>query len=278
MPRRWPRLRIRVRSRIWQQLTAIVLACALPLTIATFLLAVENGRRIEFTRTELRGLDYLDPLSRLLADISRHRSLHRQVQAGERTLADRELLEAQIDADFAQLVRAEGTLGGYLETAAAQRSTGTRVALLLAKWRTWRPAANDQMASDAIHGSLIAGIRALTIYIGGTSGLVLDPELPTYYLGDALLIQVPDLIDRIPRLGVDIETEAAAGPLNVNDRITARSVLPVLTLRAGTLRTDLEAAFRAAVAERAGDIEGVLAPLLATADRRCGLLLHTANP
>src|SRR2546421_9916133 len=85
MPRRWPRLRIRVRSRIWQQLTAIVLACALPLTIATFLLAVGNGRRIESTRTKLRGLDYLDPLSRLLADISRHRSLHRQGQAGGRS-------------------------------------------------------------------------------------------------------------------------------------------------------------------------------------------------
>src|SRR2546421_7529448 len=95
MPRRWPRLRIRVRSRIWQQLTAIVLACALPLTIATFLLAVENGRRIEFTRTELRGLDYLDPLSRLFADISRHRSLHRQVQAGERTPAHPAPLQAQ---------------------------------------------------------------------------------------------------------------------------------------------------------------------------------------
>src|SRR2546421_275496 len=84
MPRRWPRLRIRVRSRIWQQLTAIVLACALPLTIATALLAVENNRRIAYTRTELRGLAYLAPLTGLLADVSLHRSLHRQGQAGGR--------------------------------------------------------------------------------------------------------------------------------------------------------------------------------------------------
>src|SRR2546423_9367462 len=82
MPRRWPRLRIRLRSRIWQQLTAIVLACALPLTIATALLAVENNRRIAYTRTELRGLAYLAPLTGLLADVSLHRSLHRQGQAG----------------------------------------------------------------------------------------------------------------------------------------------------------------------------------------------------
>src|SRR2546421_8192631 len=122
MPRRWPRLRIRVRSRIWQQLTAIVLACALPLTIATFLLAVENGRRIEFTRKELRGLEYLAPLSKLLADVSLHRSLHRQVLAGERTLADRQLLDARIDADFTELVRTDAELGRYLATDAAQRS------------------------------------------------------------------------------------------------------------------------------------------------------------
>src|SRR2546430_50444 len=117
---------------------------------------------------------------------------------GARTLADRELLEAQIDADFAQLVRAEGTLGGYLETAAAQQSTGTSVALLLARWRTWRPAANDQMASDAIHGSLIAGIRALTIYIGGAAGLVLDPGPPTYHSAAALLTPGPPPLGRIP--------------------------------------------------------------------------------
>src|SRR5256885_11611283 len=89
MPRRWPRLRIRVRSRIWQQLTAIVLACALPLTIATALLAVENNRRIAYTRTELRGLAYLAPLTGLLADVSLHRSLHRQGQAGGERRSDR---------------------------------------------------------------------------------------------------------------------------------------------------------------------------------------------
>jgi diguanylate cyclase (GGDEF)-like protein/PAS domain S-box-containing protein len=261
-----------VRSRIWQQLTAIVLACALPLTIATFLLAVENGRRIEFTRNELRGLGYLGPLSTLLADVSQHRSLHRQVLAGERTLADRQLLDAQIDADFTELVRQDNELGQYLQTAAAQQSTDTNVALLMAKWRTWRSVAADPTASDTVHGQLIAGTRALITYVGGTSGLVLDPELASYYLADALLTQVPDLVDRIPRLGVDIETKAATGPLAINDRITARSVLPVLTLRAGAMRTDLEAAFRQVGAADNGNVEQVLAPLLSSADRRVSYL------
>src|SRR3954468_11899918 len=146
MPRRRPRLRIRVRPRIWQQLTAIVLACALPLTIATALLAVENNRRIAYTRTELRGLAYLAPLTGLLADVSLHRSLHRQVQAGERTLADRQLLDARIDAGFAELVGTDAALGGYLRTAAADPSP----ALLMAKWRTWRSVANDGPASEAV--------------------------------------------------------------------------------------------------------------------------------
>src|SRR4051812_30435242 len=116
MPRRRPRLRIRVRSRIWQQLTAIVLACALPLTIATALLAAENNRRIAFTRSELRGLAYLTPLTGLLTDVSLHRSLHRQVRAGERTLADRQLLDARIDAGFAELVGTDAALGGEPRT------------------------------------------------------------------------------------------------------------------------------------------------------------------
>src|SRR5947207_10944591 len=113
MPPRWPRLPIRVRSRIWQQLAAIVLAGALPLTIATALLAEEHNRRIAFTRTELRGLAYLTPLTGLLADVSLHRGLHRQVQAGERTPADRQMLDARIDAGFVELDRVDAEFGGY---------------------------------------------------------------------------------------------------------------------------------------------------------------------
>jgi diguanylate cyclase (GGDEF)-like protein/PAS domain S-box-containing protein len=269
MPRRWPRLPVRVRSRIWQQLTAIVLACALPLTIATAMLAVENNRRIEFTRTELRGLAYLTPLTGLLADVSLHRTLYRQVQAGERTLADRELLDARIDAGFAELVRVDASLGGYLETAGANPN----VTFLMAKWRTWRSVAADAQASEAVHGALMAGLRSLITYIGSTSHLVLDPELPTYYLADSLLAQVPDLIDRVPELGVDIETKAAAGPLTVSDRIAVRSVLPVLTLRTAELRTNLETAFRDLGQATTGQIHDAMAPLLDSTDRRISYLI-----
>src|SRR5439155_24458202 len=94
---------------------------------------------------------------------------------------DRELLDARIDAGFAELVRRDAELGGYLETAAAQQSTGTNAALLMAKWRTWRSVAGDDPASEAVHGALIAGIRDLITYVGSRSRLVLDPraaELP----------------------------------------------------------------------------------------------------
>src|SRR2546421_11882655 len=65
-----------------------------------------------------------------------------------------------------------------------------------------------------------------------------------------------------------MEEKTAAGPLSVNDRIAARSVLPVLTLRSAELRTNLESAFRDLGEARNGDVHDALAPLLETTDRR----------
>lgn len=47
------------------------------------------------------------------------------------------------------------------------------------------------------HTEIIAGVISLISYIGETSNLILDPELPTYYLMDCVTFKCPTLIENI---------------------------------------------------------------------------------
>src|SRR5882724_3846628 len=62
------------RTRIWHKLAVIGLAFTVPLVAATYLLLNANGKRIDFSENELRGLEYLRPLGQLLPDLAAHRS------------------------------------------------------------------------------------------------------------------------------------------------------------------------------------------------------------
>ena len=58
--------------------------------------------------------------------------------------------------------------------------------------------------SDELHRQLLAEIRDLGAHVGDTSNLILDPDLDSYYLMDAILIKLPrgqDLLAQASSLG-----------------------------------------------------------------------------
>src|SRR5258706_2146774 len=165
---------------IWHKLAVIGLAFMLPLAVSSYLLAFENGRRIQFSQNELRGLEYLRPLGALLVDLGRHKTLSRQALMGERSVAQLRECEARIDSDFAALAAAEQRLGRHLRTTADQLDSSTTPAGLALSWQTLRAAEPEPTSSDAGHVALLAKVRKLIGYVGITSNLTLDPELDTY--------------------------------------------------------------------------------------------------
>jgi hypothetical protein len=66
---------------------------------------------------------------------------------------------------------------------------------------------------------LIAGVRLLTAHVGDTSKLILDPDLDTYYTMDGLLNREPELIDRLSRLGDQVEALFSRGTPTFADRV-----------------------------------------------------------
>jgi diguanylate cyclase (GGDEF)-like protein/PAS domain S-box-containing protein len=257
--------RFRLRPRIWHKLAVIGLAFMLPLAVSSYLLAIENGKRIAFSQNELRGLEYLRPLGTLLLDLGQHQTLSRQALSGERPVAQLRTCAARIDADFSALLAADQRLGGYLQTTADHLDSATTPAGLVQSWQVLRAAEPVPTSIDAGHAALAAQVRKLIGYVGITSNLTLDPELDTYYAADALVVQVPELIDRTRRLG-DGVANLIGTPVAFTDRIHVASAVALLDLHTDALHDDLFTVFRDnANGPRLLPFQAALAPLLQSA-------------
>ncbi|HEV8627399.1 MAG TPA: response regulator, partial [Acidimicrobiia bacterium] len=109
------------------------------------------------------------------------------------------------------------------------------------------------------HERLLVGLRALIAYIGDTSKLILDPDLDTYYVMDALLIREPELVDRLHRLGDRVAVFLRDPAPSPTTRQGIAGDVEILRLRAAEMQSGVERAVRST-----GDFNrnGALGPTL----------------
>ncbi len=256
------------RPRIWHKLAAIGLAFTLPLGVATVLLAVENGQRMEFSENELRGLAYLRPLTALLVDVAKHKTLSRQVLTGERPGGDMTGYEARVDADLAALHDVDSRLGRHLRTTADQLDNAATVDGLVSSWRALRAAEPLTAINDAAHDRLTIQVRKLIGYVGITSNLLLDPQLDTYHVADAYAVQVPELTDQVRQLGDMMDRLLAGGRFTFADKTRVAAAAALLDVHADALHDDLFTVFAGASGPaRTDPLQAALGPLLQSAYR-----------
>ena len=93
----------------------------------------------------------------------------------------------EIQEDFAALAALERELGGPLKTEGAFRTLQENWRFLAEKMLGLAPADLDDL-----HAQLLADIQALMARVGDTSNLILDPDLDSYYLMDAVLLKLPE--------------------------------------------------------------------------------------
>src|SRR5262249_19100699 len=160
----------------------------LPLALVIYLLFSEIDEQLEFNRKERKGIRYLVPVRRLLGHVTSSRVLAHDYAAGRVALRPR-LVRAQeeITADCAALAAVEGELGGGLRTGRQFRALQKNGAFLRAKMLRLEPADLDEL-----HAQLLQDVQALIAQARDTSNLILDPELDSYYLMDAVLLKLPE--------------------------------------------------------------------------------------
>src|SRR5262249_520052 len=161
----------------------ITLRLVLRVALVLYFFISEINIGIGVAERELNGTRYLRVVEELL-----QRVLHAKntaIAAGppsSRPALMREL--AQVDAGLGALLEVDRDLGRALETAG-------HVAAWEKRWGNMKSKALEQRENGALYDDLIHTTQELAARVGDSSTLILDPDLDSYYLIDAILLRVP---------------------------------------------------------------------------------------
>jgi signal transduction histidine kinase/DNA-binding response OmpR family regulator len=220
-----PAIRLMNRLSYPQKFVLISLLFALPLGLVMSLLLVEIDKSIDFGRKETIGTLYLRPLRQLHEQALEARTQAAGLRAGDER-ARRPLLEARaaLAETMLELERVERRWGATL-------ATGPLFGELARQWEIVK--AGGTSTPDAAYRLLLSYRGALASQAGDTSNLILDPDLDTYYLMDAVLLKLPEGAELIAR------THFEGQRIVEDQRITADERVRLIMLR-GLLSDNLE--------------------------------------
>jgi methyl-accepting chemotaxis protein len=193
----------------------MIAVATFPLIIALLYFMVTGiNKDMAFARQELLGNAYQRALEGVLEPVLKL-SLAR-VQ-GEYSAG----ITGDIDGAFTSLVAVDGELGEALdftpEGLAQRKRQHASAAAVAGKWDEIK-GAGDGMTPEQL-ADLVADLRTMITHAGDTSNLILDPDLDSYYLMDVTLIAMPQMQDRIARIGADMRALFGAVELTQEQRI-----------------------------------------------------------
>ncbi len=235
-----PAIALMDRLKYVQKFFLISLLFALPLTLLLYLLISEIDERIDFAHREIHGNAYLRPLRQLLEHIPQHGLLAYGYLSGSVSIRQDDLLSQsfQIEEDFKALGNVEARLGHLL-------STRGRFAALKANWEDLqkRTPGLSASASHDLHAKLIADLRALISHVGDTSNLILDPDLDSYYLMDAMLLKLPEKQDLMAQARFMAGRSADRGTVTPEERSQLITLAGLIRANTQSIRQGFGVAF-----------------------------------
>ena len=223
-----------------QKFTLIGCLFAMPLTLVMYLLISEINSRVDFAQKEIYGNQYLRPLRQLREYIPKLQLFNYQRLNSNSSQADLGgYLESKIDADFQVLANADRQLSPLLNS----REYFDKI---YQRWQIFKLRRNEwsRETYDFFYQDLTADINNLSLRIGDSSNLILDPDLDTYYLMDATLLKLPEMqkiLDEIRLLSQKLSLRSEVIPEERSQLITLSGKLKEINK---DLAINLEVAFK----------------------------------
>jgi len=248
----------------------IAVAVSIPIIVLSYFFVAEKNQNIEFTRAELDGTQYLRPLRKLMTDVAAHRDLASTVLAGDGSYAgELDKASAAIDEDL----KAVAAQQGKNELAAAEDLESVR-----ADWQTLKsklPTYKLDQSFDQ-HTRYLTKVLQFSALIANESNLVLDSDVDSHYLVDALVFKIAKLDAEISagraigaaylasggqgQQGSSRKGELAAASVKINDALYETNHF--IRFAAGKSHPRTEAALATAITE-AGKATSAFTTLLA---------------
>ncbi len=217
----------------WQRVACMGGALLVPLLYLGYSYIMAVDREIEFTERELTGMRYLAPVRQLLQQLAEHRGMVNAVLNGDRDFTERAMAKRAQIAEAIRLIESVDTKDGAVLTTAKAWSAVRRA------WDDLQPQVLNLPPHEAFarHGAVIDAVLSLIAQVGDSSNLILDPELPSYYLVDLTINRVPVLTESLGSLRDQSMGAMARGLSTMPERLD-------LAVRIGRVRDHLRAAER----------------------------------
>jgi methyl-accepting chemotaxis protein len=219
----------------------IFVVVMVPLVVlGTMGVKIEN-ERIAFLEGERLGLAYIVAARQPIEFMQQHRGIMAMVLAGDRSAVDRaQDIRARVDEALIGLEAVDARTGARLETEG-------RVARIRSAWEAIKSAGESLAPAESLerHTSLLAELGSLIRHVSDSSNITLDPDLDSYYLGDALvnrLLHLTETMDKARMVGSGVAAEGGFSP----DSFVQLAILAAEIDDANRmLRNGMAAAFRA---------------------------------
>src|SRR6266568_1320271 len=183
---------------IVQKFMFVAVAVSIPIIALSYFFVADKNRGIELTRGELDGTQYLRPIYKLAVDVATHRDLANAVLGGDASFKpELDKRAAAVDEDFAAIAAQQSRTGlaarGDIET-------------LRADWQAIKSGLPGWKLEQGIeqHARFLAKILQFVALIANESNLILDSEVVSHYLIDALTF-------KLPKLAVELSVARAHG-------------------------------------------------------------------
>ncbi|MEX0270999.1 SpoIIE family protein phosphatase [Leptolyngbyaceae cyanobacterium UHCC 1019] len=198
---------------------------ALPIILLTYLLFSEFQSKVDFTQKELYGTQYLRPLRRLLENTLKANIENDRTK--DTNKISNQIIESKskIALDVNKLKQLDQKFGNNLGTTSLLKNIQYASDQLDNQVNL-----NSQSASTNYH-QLLYQLEDLWLQVGDQSNLILDPDLDTYYLMDAVLLSLPEIQRNLAEIQMISEKESAQkviSPLAQAQLITLKDKLKQL--------------------------------------------------
>jgi len=234
-----PAVRFMERLRYRAKLAVVLIFFLIPIMVLGGLLIDEISDRVNFLSQERRGVEYITVLRDLLEAIPQHRGMTNAYLSGDSDFRDKVLdKRGEIDAHFEVLTEIDRRFNNFL-------NTGSKVAKLKQRWVKLEDVAFELSVADAFeaHSSLIAEIIGLIRHIANTSGLVLDSELDSYYLMDAIIQRLPVLAETMGKIRGKVSGVIARKEISKKEALNITLMLSQTKNNTSALVEGMEQAF-----------------------------------
>jgi len=185
------------------------------LVVVSVLLMEELHLKVEVTKKEQRGLEYIKTIRQLYQHLPQHRGmtngyLNGALEYKEKILAKRRAIKQDISA-----INAEDARYG------SEFSTKEHWSSIKQDWLALEQRAFSGEAGDifADHTALIAKLYGLMGKVSNGSGLVLDPDINTSFVMEAIVYRMPLITESLGQLRGLGTGVVAAGDVSLKQRV-----------------------------------------------------------